>query len=83
MSTSPRPWPTSWASQLTGPGELKGRVIEEALKGGKAPKTTRRTIASDKAPNGFQTILELQEVGSTRYFDAAGLPGRTVGLSAH
>ncbi len=68
---------------LMGPGELKGRVVEEALKGGKAPKTTRRTIASEKAPNGFQTILELQEVGSTRYFDAAGLPERTVGLSAH
>ncbi len=65
---------------LTGPGVLRGRVIAEALKGGKAPKAAKRTVASAKAANGVQTILNLQEVGSTRYFDAVGIPGRTVGL---
>jgi len=65
---------------LTGPGTLKGRVIEEALTGGKEPKVEKRTLNSDKAPGGFQTILNEQQVGSTQYFDAAGLPGRTVGL---
>ncbi len=68
---------------LSGPGRLRGRVIGEALKGGKAPKTTRRMIASAKAANGVRTILDLQAVGSTRYFDAAGVPGRTVGLLRH
>jgi arylsulfatase A-like enzyme len=67
---------------LTGPGSLKGRVIEEALVGGKAPKTTQRTLSSDKAPNGVQTLLNVQEVGATKYFDAGGIAGRTVGLIA-
>lgn len=67
---------------LSGPGTLKGRVIVEALKGGKLPKPLRRTIVSPAAPNGFRTVLDLEEVGSTRYFNAAGMPGRTVGLTA-
>jgi len=65
---------------LEGPGTLKGRVAEEALTGGKEPKVTKTTLASDKAANGFQTLLNLQEVGSTHYLTAAGMPGRTVGL---
>jgi arylsulfatase A-like enzyme len=65
---------------LTGPGTLKGRVVEEALAGGKEPKVEKRTLVSDKTPGGFQTILNEQQVGDTKYFDAAGLPGRTVGL---
>ncbi len=68
--------------KLGGPGTLKGRVIAEALKGGKLPKVTIRHIASPQAANGAKTVLDLEEVGSTRYFDAAGIPGRTVGLSA-
>jgi len=68
--------------ELTGPGILKGRVIVEALKGGKMPKVVRRKVVSPAAAYGFHTVLELQKVGSTRYFDAAGMPGRTVGLPA-
>lgn len=68
--------------ELPGPGTLKGRVIGEALKGGKAPKSVKRTVASAKARNGVQTVLKMQLVGSTRYFDAGGIPGRTVGLTA-
>jgi len=65
---------------LTGPGTLKGRVAEEALVGGSDPKVTKTTLAADKAANGFQTLLNVQEVGTTRYLTAAGFPGRTVGL---
>ena len=68
--------------KLTGPGTLKGRVIAEALKGGKAPKASRRVVASAKAANGFQTILNEEQVGSTRYIDSVGVRGRTVGLVA-
>jgi hypothetical protein len=67
---------------LTGPGTLKGRVAKEALKGGKMPKVTHRVLASHKAANGVQTIVDMQQVGSTRYFDAGGIAGRMVGLKA-
>ena len=63
-------------------GRLVGRVIGEALPGGAAPTATRETIASEPTPQGLRTVLETQRVGDTRYFDAAGFPGRTVGLSA-
>jgi hypothetical protein len=29
----------------------------------------------------FVTVLNMQQVGDTRYFDSAGFLGRTVGLS--
>ena len=29
----------------------------------------------------MRTILNMQEVGEVRYFDAAGSPGKTVGLT--
>jgi len=30
----------------------------------------------------LRTVLNFQRVGKQRYFDAAGFPGRTVGLDA-
>src|SRR5262249_13325748 len=63
-------------------GKLVGRVIEEALRGGVAPQVQSRVIASEPAENGLRTLIDLQTVGETRYFDAAGSPGRTVGLTA-
>ncbi|HEY8947684.1 MAG TPA: alkaline phosphatase family protein [Rhizomicrobium sp.] len=66
-----------------GPGNLKGRVAEEALKGGKRVSVTRGWKASDPAPDGRRMLLDYQQVGGTRYFDAAGYPGRVVGLSPH
>jgi len=63
-------------------GSLVGRVIAEALPNGAAPEVTSRVVVSDPAPNGLATVLNMQIVGNTRYFDAAGFPGRTVGLSA-
>jgi arylsulfatase A-like enzyme len=61
-------------------GKLIGRVVDEAM-GGPLPKVETRIARSEPAANGLRTILNYQEVGSTRYFDAAGFPGRTVGLS--
>ena len=66
---------------LPAKGKLKGRVISEALVGGMEPNVTRRTIASAPAANGLSTILNLQQVGENRYFDAAGFAGRAVGLT--
>jgi arylsulfatase A-like enzyme len=62
-------------------GGLAGRVADEALKGGKPVKVSRRTEASLPAANGVKTILDEQMVGPTLYFDAAGFPGRAVGLA--
>jgi hypothetical protein len=64
-------------------GKLTGRVIQEALKGGKPVAVSRRVIASDPAAGGQRTLLDEQRVGDTRYFDAAGFAGRTVGLAGH
>jgi hypothetical protein len=63
-------------------GKLVGRVISEALPNGAMPEATSRVVMSDPAPNGLATVLNMQMVGTTRYFDAAGFPGRTVGLTS-
>jgi len=61
-------------------GGLTGRVADEALRGGKSAKVSRKVEASLPATNGLKTILDEQIVGPTLYFDAAGFPGRAVGL---
>ncbi len=61
-------------------GGLKGRPITEALKGGKPVAFTHGRQVSSPAANGQKTVLDYQRLGETRYFDAAGFPGRTVGL---
>lgn len=63
-------------------GKLVGRVIAEALKGGREPRVERLSIQSDPTSGGLRTILDYQQVGQQRYFDAAGFAGRTVGLGA-
>jgi hypothetical protein len=62
-------------------GKLVGRVLTEVLPNGAVPEVTMRVVASDPAANGLITVINMQMVGPTRYFDAAGFPGRTVGLS--
>jgi arylsulfatase A-like enzyme len=62
-------------------GALRGRVISEALVGGAPVTVERKDIVSPPGDGGLRTIVNLQYVGSTPYFDAAGFPGRTVGLS--
>ncbi len=63
-------------------GTLVGRVLAETLPNGALPDVTSRVVMSDPAANGLVTVLNMQMVGTTRYFDAAGFPGRTVGLSS-
>jgi hypothetical protein len=63
-------------------GKLVGRVLAETLPNGALPDVTSRVVMSDAAANGLVTVLNMQMVGTTRYFDAAGFPGRTVGLSS-
>jgi hypothetical protein len=64
------------------PGGLIGRVMSEALPNGKVPRSFDGTIASKPAANGLKTVVKFQQVLSQRYFDAAGFPGRSVGLEA-
>jgi len=66
--------------QLHPKGKLTGRVMEEALKGGQTPAFEAKTLHSDKGPNGFETVLNYQQLGEQKYFDAAGMPGRAFGV---
>jgi len=61
-------------------GALVGRVMREAMPNGRIPKFSTRILRSQRDKNGLRTVLNYQQVGSTRYLDAAGFPGRTVGL---
>jgi hypothetical protein len=61
-------------------GSLIGRVMTEAMPNGATPKARAGTVRSLPAANGLRTVLMFQRVGSQRYFDAAGFPGRTLGL---
>ncbi|MDB5584717.1 MAG: alkaline phosphatase family protein, partial [Bradyrhizobium sp.] len=61
-------------------GKLRGRALTEALTGGKPVWPWRQDVVSKRGDNGLRTIVNMQFVGQTRYFDAAGFPGRTVGL---
>ena len=74
------------ATGLTPPesvGQLKGRIIGEALQGGPASVPSQPLVTrSAPATNGFTTVLEGQAAGDETYFDAAGMPGRVVGLKS-
>jgi hypothetical protein len=61
-------------------GKLAGRVLSETMPGGITPDFISRTRASKPDKNGLRTVLRYQTVGDTKYFDAAGFVGRTVGL---
>src|SRR5439155_24027718 len=62
-------------------GKLRGRVISEALEGGEPVQFQRKDIVSTPGEGGLRTIVNLQYVGSTPYFTAAGFAGRTLGLT--
>jgi hypothetical protein len=66
---------------FTDKGALVGRVLREAMPGGVMPEVRSTTIISEPADNGLRTVLDVQSVGNTRYFDAGGFYGRTLGLS--
>ncbi len=61
-------------------GRLVGRIMREAMPGGRTPHAATRTLRSPAAGNQLRTVLQYQSVGRTHYFDVAGFPGRTVGL---
>jgi arylsulfatase A-like enzyme len=61
-------------------GALPGRVMSEALAGGKPVASEAHITRSEPAANGFTTILNWRSAGDHRYYDAAGMPGRVVGL---
>jgi hypothetical protein len=54
--------------------------MREAMPDGRLPPFSTRTRRSQEGKNGLRTVLNYQQIGGTRYLDAAGFPGRTVGL---
>jgi len=66
---------------LDRPGRLTGRVLTEALRGGAQPVYRRGVMRAARPNNGVRTVVEYQQIGSHRYFDVGGTPGRTVGLA--
>ena len=67
--------------QIPHNGMLLGRTAVEALVNGpRNVVSVSKTLESKPAANGQKTVLRYQQVGQTVYFDAAGFPGRTVGL---
>ena len=62
-------------------GKLIGRVLSEAMVSGVwMPGYSSRMLDSAPDANGNFTRLSYQVLGTTYYFDAAGYPGRTLGL---
>jgi hypothetical protein len=55
-------------------GKLVGRVLSEAMPNGAMPRAELRYDTN------HVTVVVSQVVGETHYFDAAGYPGRTLGL---
>ena len=67
--------------ELPPKGKLHGPGDQRSLPGGGAPSVAKHTIQSAPAENGARTILNFQQVGDARYFDAAGFAGKAVGLT--
>ncbi|WP_425908168.1 alkaline phosphatase family protein [Nitrobacter sp. TKz-YC02] len=61
-------------------GKLIGRVMTEAMPNGATPQAYSGVVKSRTSANGLRTVLNFQRVGTQRYFDVAGFPGRTLGL---
>ena len=61
-------------------GVLIGRPMSEAFPGGSEPKVESIVLKSKPSADGQVTVLKMQKVGETRYFDTAGFKGRTLGL---
>ena len=49
---------------------------------GAMPAVQANTVRSKPDAAGHVTVLMTQSVGAVHYFDAAGYPGRTLGLTA-
>ena len=66
--------------QIPSKGRLVGRVLTEAMANGAQPSAETKVLRSEPDACGQMTILKYQTVSTTRYFDVAGYPGRTLGL---
>jgi len=64
-------------------GALLGRVLTESLRSAEhepQAEVKTHTVSSKATADHRVTVLKTQSVSGTSYFDAAGFPGRTVGL---
>jgi hypothetical protein len=61
-------------------GRLVGRVLTEAMPNGAKVFPKAGVLRSAPDSDGRRTVLKHQSIGSVFYFDAAGYPGRTLGL---
>jgi hypothetical protein len=61
-------------------GALAGRVLTEAMPNGAMVGSRPLVMRSAPDDTGLVTMVKYQTIGLTRYFDAAGYPGRTLGL---
>ena len=53
-------------------GKLRGRVIDESLRGAADPNTSSiKPVVSDPADDGKKTVLFMQEFGGQKYFHSA------------
>ena len=66
--------------QIPAKGKLVGRELTEAMANGVTPMARSAMIRSEPDAAGNVTVVLTQTVGTTVYFDAAGYPGRTLGL---
>ena len=69
------------ALNIPAKGKLVGRELTEATPNGAMPESHATTLRSEPDAAGHVTVVLTQTVGDTVYFDAAGYPGRTLGLS--
>jgi hypothetical protein len=60
----------------------KARVMTVAKPNGATPTACAGTVKSKPAANRLRTVLNSQRVGTQRYFDGGGFPGRTPSLDA-
>jgi arylsulfatase A-like enzyme len=78
------------ALRIPARGKLTGRELSEAMPNGAMPNGTMpngtmpeahsAVLRSEPDAAGHVTVVLTQTVGETVYFDAAGYPGRTLGL---
>lgn len=66
--------------KLPDKGKLTGRVLTEAMLNGATAWSHAGELRSPPDTGGRATVLKFQTVGTTRYFDVAGYPSRTLGL---
>ena len=62
--------------------KMKQGFEAKAKELGLTPQAYAGSVASKPSASGLRTVLNFQRVGTQRYFDAAGFPGRTLGLDA-